>query len=99
MIVQFEVLRNGPYLRILLPDCGSDWPRLDREVDDALDEGVTFAQIVAPAPIGTGDLKRVVALTQPTRSRRRGHNGRMAAITCAHWRIGWMKPSGRLPLR
>ena len=78
MIVQFEVLRNGPYLRILLPDCGSDWPRLDREVDDALDEGVTFAQIVAPAPIGTGDLKRVVAL-----------NNRLEAdgvVTTVEWR-------------
>ncbi len=62
MIMQYEVQRNGPYVRVLVPDCASNWPRLEREVDDALEEGVTIARIIAPRPIGTGELKRVVAL-------------------------------------
>jgi hypothetical protein len=56
MLDTHEVLRNGPYLRVTLPDAlPPDWDALESDLDLELDEGVVLkATIVAPrcAPPG-----------------------------------------------
>ncbi len=56
MLETHELLRNGPYLRIMLPEVlPPDWDALESDLDLELDEGVVEkATIVAPyhAPPG-----------------------------------------------
>lgn len=56
MLETHELLRNGPYLRVMLPDIlPPDWDALESDLDLELDEGVIgTATIVAPyhAPPG-----------------------------------------------
>jgi hypothetical protein len=55
MLETHELLRNGPYLRVILPDVlPPDWDALESDLDLELDEGVVEkATIVAPyAPPG-----------------------------------------------
>lgn len=57
MLDAHELLRNGPYLRVTLPDVlPPDWDALESDLDLELDEGVVLkATIVAPccAPPGS----------------------------------------------
>ena len=56
MLETHELLRNGPYLRVMLPDVlPPDWDALESDLDLELDEGIVEkATIVAPyhAPPG-----------------------------------------------
>jgi hypothetical protein len=56
MLETHELLRNGPYLRVTLPDVlPPDWDALESDLDLELDDGVVLqAAIVAPsfAPAG-----------------------------------------------
>jgi hypothetical protein len=51
MLETHELLRNGPYLRVTLPDVlPPDWDSLENDLDLELDEGVVEkATIVAPS--------------------------------------------------
>jgi len=50
MLETHELLRNGPYLRVTLPEVlPPDWNSLERDLDLELDDGVVEkATIVAP---------------------------------------------------
>jgi hypothetical protein len=50
MLETHELLRNGPYLRVTLPDVlPPDWDALENDLDLELDEGVVLhATILAP---------------------------------------------------
>lgn len=56
MLDTHELSRNGPYLRVMLPDVlPPDWDELESDLDLELDEGIVLkATIVAPrcAPPG-----------------------------------------------
>jgi hypothetical protein len=49
MLETHELLRNGPYLRVTLPDVlPPDWDALQSDLDLELDEGVDQATVVMP---------------------------------------------------
>jgi hypothetical protein len=49
MLETHELLRNGPYLTVTLPDVlPPDWDALNRDLDLELDEGVDEATVVMP---------------------------------------------------
>ena len=65
MIDWYELQRNGPYLRVILPDVlPPDWTALTRDLELELDEGVERATLVTPHidAVG-GDLDRLLQLS------------------------------------
>ena len=65
MDVSHELRRNGPYLRVILPDVlPPDWTALARDLELELDEGVESAILVTPRiDVAGGDLDRVLQLS------------------------------------
>ena len=61
MFESYELRRNGPYLRVILPDVlPPDWTALARDLE--LDEGVKSATLVTPhIDVADGDLDRILA--------------------------------------
>lgn len=61
----YELRRNGPYLRVILPDVlPPDWTALNRELELELDEGVERATVVTPhIDVSNGDLDRLLQLS------------------------------------
>ena len=59
-----ELLRNGPYLRVTLPDVlPQDWGALMRELRDEADDGVERVTVIAPAiDLAGDDANRVFTL-------------------------------------
>jgi hypothetical protein len=44
----YELTRDGPYVRIVLPDVlPSDWDALEREIGDEVDDGATRVMVMA----------------------------------------------------
>lgn len=65
MLESYELRRNGPYLRVILPDVlPPDWTKLSRDLELELDEGVERATLVTPHidAVG-GDLDRLLQLS------------------------------------
>ena len=65
MFESYELRRNGPYLRVILPDVlPPDWTALSRDLELELDEGVETATLVTPHidAVG-GDLDRILQLS------------------------------------
>ena len=65
MFESYELRRNGPYLRVILPDVlPPDWTALSRDLELELDEGVETATLVTPQidAVG-GDLDRILQLS------------------------------------
>lgn len=65
MLESYELRRNGPYLRVILPDVlPPDWTKLTRDLELELDEGVERATLVTPHidAVG-GDLDRLLQLS------------------------------------
>ena len=65
MSESYELRRNGPYLRVILPDVlPPDWTALSRDLELELDEGVETATLVTPHidAVG-GDLDRILQLS------------------------------------
>jgi hypothetical protein len=60
-----ELQRNGPYLRVILPDVlPPDWTSLSRELELEVDEGVERATLITPhIDIADGDLDRLLQLS------------------------------------
>ena len=51
----YELTRNGPYVRVVLPDVlPPDWDALEREIGDEVDDGATRIMLMA-ADAGTLD--------------------------------------------
>ena len=65
MDVSHELRRNGPYLRVILPDVlPPDWAALTRDLELELDEGVEYATVVTPhIDVAGGDLDRILLLS------------------------------------
>jgi hypothetical protein len=65
MLDMCELQRNGPYLRVILPDVlPPDWTALNRDLELAVDEGVQQATLVTPhIDVVNGDLDRVLQLS------------------------------------
>jgi hypothetical protein len=65
MIDSNELRRNGPYLRVILPDVlPPDWTSLARDLELELDEGVETATLVTPhIDAVSGDLDRLLQLS------------------------------------
>ena len=44
----YELTRDGPYVRVVLPDVlPPDWDALGREIDDEVDDGATRVMLMA----------------------------------------------------
>ena len=65
MLDTCELRRNGPYLRVILPDVlPPDWRALTRDLELELDEGVETAILVTPhIDAVNGDLDRLLQLS------------------------------------
>lgn len=65
MLESYELCRNGPYLRVILPDVlPPDWTALDRDLELELDEGVERATVVTPRiDVSNGGLDRLLELS------------------------------------
>ncbi len=65
MFESYELRRNGPYLRVILPDVlPPDWSPLARDLELELDEGVESATLVTPQiDVASGDLDRILQLS------------------------------------
>ena len=65
MFESYELRRNGPYLRVILPDVlPPDWTALARDLELELDEGVESATLVTPQiDVASGDLDRILQLS------------------------------------
>jgi hypothetical protein len=65
MFESYELRRNGPYLRVILPDVlPPDWTALARDLELELDEGVETATLVTPhIDAVSGDLDRILQLS------------------------------------
>ena len=65
MFESYELRRNGPYLRVILPDVlPPDWSPLARDLEIELDEGVESATLVTPQiDVASGDLDRILQLS------------------------------------
>jgi hypothetical protein len=65
MFESYELRRNGPYLRVILPDVlPPDWTVLARDLELELDEGVESATLVTPhIDVAGGDLDRILQLS------------------------------------
>jgi hypothetical protein len=51
----YELTRDGPYVRVVLPDVlPPDWDALEREIDDEIDDGATRI-VVMSVDAGTLD--------------------------------------------
>ena len=64
MLFEHRVDRDGPRVRVLIADHPATWTDLDREITDALDEGVTSAVLLLPASIEAPELQRVEELVE-----------------------------------
>jgi hypothetical protein len=65
MLESYELRRNGPYLRVILPDVlPPDWMKLTRDLELELDEGVERATLITPHidAVG-GDIDRLLQLS------------------------------------
>jgi hypothetical protein len=65
MFESYEFRRNGPYLRVILPDVlPPDWTALAHDLELELDEGVESATLVTPhIDVAGGDLDRILQLS------------------------------------
>lgn len=65
MLESYELRRNGPYLRVILPDVlPPDWTSLTRDLELDLDEGVEHATLVTPhIDTADGHLDRLLQLS------------------------------------
>jgi hypothetical protein len=65
-LMRFEhrIDRNGPCVRILIADHPAPWDELDREIGEALDEGITSAVVLVPEWMEGAELRRVDGLVE-----------------------------------
>jgi hypothetical protein len=64
MLFEHRIDRNGPCVRILIADHPAQWGELDREIGEALDEGITSAVVLVPEMMEGAELRRVEDLVQ-----------------------------------